>query len=237
MKGQPEAQEALKVAAARVAVRAVESGMLVGLGSGSTAELAVQELGKRVATGLRVTGVATSRRTERLARELAIPLVDLDAVERLDITLDGADEIELATFALIKGRGGALLREKLVASATTREIIVADASKVVPRLGTRCPVPVEVVTFGWRHTARVIERLGAVVTPREVPGDFYVTDGGNFILDCAFGPLADPAALAATLKALPGVVEHGLFIDLAHTVLIAGLDGVTRYERGAAIGG
>lgn len=237
MKGRTAPQEAQKVAAARVAVREVESGMLVGLGSGSTAELAVWELGQRVAAGLRVTGVATSRRTERLARELAIPLVDLDAVERLDITIDGADEIELATLALIKGRGGALLREKLVASVTAREIIVADASKVVPRLGTRAPVPVEVVTFGWRHIARAIERLGAVVAPREVPGDFYVTDGGNFILDCAFGPLDDPAALAATLKALPGVVEHGLFIGLAHTVLIAGPDGVTSYARGTTTDG
>jgi ribose 5-phosphate isomerase A len=223
--------DAQKLAAARYAAALVEPGMVVGLGSGSTAELAARELGARVASGLRLTGVATSRRTERLARELGIPLVDLDAVEALDLAIDGADEIELASFALVKGRGGALLREKLVATATKREVIIADASKVVPRLGTRYAVPVEVVTFGWRHTARALERLGARVAPREVPGDFYVTDGGNFILDCAFGPLDDPRGTAAELKARPGVVEHGLFIDLAHTIVVAGPDGIAVHER------
>ena len=222
--------DALKAAAARYGAGLVESGMVVGLGSGSTAELAVRELGARLQEGLRLTGVATSRRTERLAREVGIPLVDLDAVERLDLAIDGADEVELASFALIKGRGGALLREKLVAVASARLVIIADASKVVPRLGTRYAVPVEVVTFGWRHTAHALERLGARVAPREVPGDFYVTDGGNFILDCAFGPLPDAPALAATLKALTGVVEHGLFIGLAHTIVVAGPDGVRKYE-------
>src|SRR5436190_3026249 len=179
--GEMQDIDAQKLAAARHAAAFVEPGMVVGLGSGSTAEYAVRELGARVASGLRLTGVATSRRTERLARELGIPLVDLDAVEALDLTIDGADEIELASFAIVKGRGGALLREKLVATASKREVIIADASKVVPRLGTRYAVPVEVVTFGWRHTARALERLGARVAPREVPGDFYVTDGGNFI--------------------------------------------------------
>ncbi|HET8630701.1 MAG TPA: ribose-5-phosphate isomerase RpiA [Thermomicrobiales bacterium] len=222
--------EAQKGAAARHAAGLIEPGMVVGLGSGTTAELAVQDVGRRVAAGLRLTGVATSRRTERLARDLGIPLADLDAVDHLDLTIDGADEIALDTFALIKGRGGALLREKIVAVASRREVIIADASKVVPRLGRRHPVPVEVVPFGWRHTGRALERLGARVTPREVPGDFYVTDGGNFILDCAFGPLDDPAALAAQLKALPGVVEHGLFIGLAHTIVVADVDGVKKYE-------
>lgn len=222
-----------KAAAARDAATLVEPGMTVGLGSGSTAEIAVRELGQRVAAGLRITGVATSRRTERLAREYGIPLVELNAVERLDVTIDGADEIEPASFALLKGRGGALLREKLVALASAREIIIADASKVVSRLGTRYAVPVEVVPFGWPHTARALERLGARVAPREVPGDLYITDGGNLILDCAFGPIDDPPALAAALKALPGVVEHGLFIGLAHTLVIAGPNGVASYERRA----
>jgi ribose 5-phosphate isomerase A len=228
--GEAAIVEAQKGAAARHAAGLIEPGMVVGLGSGTTAELAVQEIGRRVAAGLRLTGVATSRRTERLARDLGIPLADLDAVDHLDLTIDGADEIALDTFALIKGRGGALLREKIVAVASRREVIIADASKVVPSLGTRHPVPVEVVPFGWRHTGRALERLGARVTPREVPGDFYVTDGGNFILDCAFGPLADPAALAAQLKALPGVVEHGLFIGLAHVIVVADENGVKKYE-------
>ncbi len=228
--GAEERAAAEKAAAARHAVGLVQPGMTVGLGSGSTAEIAVGALGERVAAGLRIVGVATSRRTERLAHDLGIPLADLSVVERLDITIDGADEIDLETFALIKGRGGALLREKLVAVATAREVIIADSSKVVPRLGARYAVPVEVVPFGWRHTARALGRLGARVVPREVPGDFYVTDGGNFILDCAFDPIPDPPALAADLKALPGVVEHGLFIGLAHTLVIAGPDGVRKYE-------
>ncbi len=226
-------QDAEKAAAARHAAGLVEPGMTVGLGSGTTAEMAVQTLGERVAAGLRMVGVATSRRTERLAHEGGIPLVDLSAVQRIDLTIDGADEIELDSFALIKGRGGALLREKLVAVATAREVIIADSSKVVPHLGARYAVPVEVVPFGWRHTARALERLGARVVPREVPGDFYITDGGNFILDCAFGPIVDAPALAIRLKALPGVVEHGLFIGLAHTLVIAGPDGVRKYERRA----
>ena len=225
--------DAQKAAAARYAAGLVEPGMVVGLGTGSTAEHFVRELGARVGEGLRLTGVATSQRTERLARELGIPVVALNDVERVDLTVDGADEIDLATFALIKGRGGALLREKLVAVASEREVIAADASKVVPQLGTHHAVPVEVVRFGWRHTARALERLGARVTPRQAAGDFYLTDGGNFILDCAFGPLPDPPALAAALKALPGVVEHGLFIDLAHTILVGGPDGVATYERRA----
>lgn len=219
-----------KATAARHAATFVASGMTVGLGSGSTAEIAVREIGARVAAGLAIVGVATSRRTEQLAREYGIPLADLGAVDRLDITIDGADEIEPVSFALIKGRGGALLREKLVALASAREVIVADSSKVVSQLGARYPVPVEAVPFGWQHTARALERLGARVTPREVPGDFYITDGGNLILDCAFGPIADPPALAARLKALPGVVEHGLFIGLAHTLVIAGPDGVREHE-------
>ena len=222
-----------KAAAARYAVTLVEPGMTVGLGTGSTAEIAVRELGQRVGAGFRLTGVPTSRQIERLAHQCGIPLVDLNDVERIDLTIDGADEIDLASFALIKGRGGALLREKLVALATVRQVIVADAAKVTPRLGTRCPVPVEVVPFGWQHTARAIERLGAQgpVTLRGGAGKPYVTDGGNVILDCAFGPLADPHALGAQLKALPGVVEHGLFIGLAHTLIIAGPNGIAKYER------
>lgn len=222
--------DAQKLAAARRAVALVEDGMSVGLGSGSTAELAVRELGERVAAGLRITGVATSRRTEDLARGYGIALTDLNAVERLDLTIDGADEAVIESFALLKGRGGALLREKLVATVTARVAIIADASKVVPQLGTRYAVPVEVVPFGWRHTARAIERLGARTAPRQVAGDCYVTDGGNLILDCAFGPIPDPPALAAALKALPGVIEHGLFIGLAHTLIVAGPKGVEQHE-------
>lgn len=222
--------DARKLAAARRAVELVESGMVVGLGSGSTAELAVRELGARVAAGLAITGVATSHRTEQLAHQHGITLVDLNTVDRVDLTIDGADEAVIESFALLKGRGGALLREKLVAAITTRQVIIVDTSKIVSHLGTRYAVPVEVVPFGWRHTARAITRLGAQITPREVAGDFYVTDGGNLILDCAFGPITDAAALASALKALPGVIEHGIFIDLTHTLIVAGPGGVEKYE-------
>lgn len=231
--------DAQKAAAARDAAGLVEQGMTVGLGSGSTAELAVDGLGARVAAGLRFTGVATSRRTEELARAADIPVVDLNEVEHIDLTIDGADEIDLRSFALIKGRGGALLREKLVALATARQVIIADASKLSPQLGMRHAVPVEVVPFGWRHTARALAGLGADPVPRvgTGPAGLYLTDGGNVILDCAFGALDDPPALAAALKALPGVVEHGLFIGLAHTIIVAGPDGVSKYEvRGAKYG-
>jgi ribose 5-phosphate isomerase A len=215
--------------AAREAAALVADGARVGLGTGQAAEAFLLALAARVRGGLAVVGVPTSEETARVAARVGVPLGDLAGGD-LDLTVDGADEVELESFALIKGRGGALLREKLVALASGRVVIIADASKVVPRLGARYAVPVEVVTFGWRHTARALERLGAAVTPREVPGDFYVTDGGNFILDCAFGPIPDPPALAARLKSLPGVVEHGLFIGLAHTAIIAGPDGVTKYE-------
>lgn len=219
----------LKAAAAGVAL--VQPGAVVGLGSGSTAELAVELLGQRVRQGLRVTGVASSERTALLARRAGIALVELNDVSQIDITLDGADEIELTTFNMIKGRGGALLREKLVALASVREVILVDETKVVPVLGVRAPVPVEVVRFAWRWTARALGEMGAVVTPRESAQGLMLTDGDNAILDCAFGALADAPRLAATIKGLPGVVEHGLFIGLARDVLVAGSHGVATHTR------
>jgi len=218
-----------KETAARDAVRLVADGMIVGLGTGSTAAFAVQALGERVAAGLRITGVATSRQTEAQARSLNIPLTDLNEVERLDLTIDGADEIDLATLNVIKGRGGALLREKLVACATTREIIVADGTKIAPD-GLSQVVPVEVISFGEQHTARALAQLGARAVLRQANGSPFVTDSGNHIFDCDFGSLADPPTLAAAIKAVPGVVEHGLFIGLVHLVIVAGPDGVRHYE-------
>lgn len=220
----------LKDQAARAAVALIEDGMRVGLGTGSTATFAVRALAERLGTGLRIVGVPTSRQTEELARGLGIPLAELDEVDALDITIDGADEIDLATFNVIKGLGGALLREKLVACATTHQVIVGDEGKVAAR-GLTKVVPVEVVPFGARHTARALERLGARPILRARDGAPFVTDGGNRIFDCTFGPLADPPALAAAIKALPGVVEHGLFIDLVHTIIVAGAGGVQTYRR------
>lgn len=222
--------EALKEAAARAAVAYITDGMTVGLGTGSTALHAVRAIAERMARGLRVVGVPTSRQTDELARGLGVPLAELDEVEGLDVTIDGADEIDIAGFHLIKGYGGALLREKLVALATRRQIIVGDESKVSTR-GLTQKVPVEVVRFGATHTARALARLGTEPVLRQRDGAPFVTDEGHIIYDCPFGPIPDPVALAATLKALPGVVEHGLFVGLTHVIIVAGRDGVRTWER------
>ena len=205
----------------------VEDGMCVGLGTGSTAYWLVERLGGRVREeGLRVRCVPTSRRTEEQARALGIPLVSLGEVGELDLAIDGADEIG-PDLALIKGGGGALLREKLVASAARRFVVVADASKRVDVLG-RFPLPVEVVQFAWELTAR---RVAAVTRAepelrRGAGGGAYVTDNGNFILDCRCGEIPDPARAERELKSLAGVVESGLFVGMADTALVATDEGV-----------
>jgi ribose 5-phosphate isomerase A len=212
---------AAKAAAAELAVAELRDGMIVGLGTGSTATLAVRAIGRRVREGLRITGVATSEHTEALARELGIPLTTLAEDTVIDVTIDGADEVERGTLALIKGAGGALLREKIVASASRRLVIVIDPSKWVDRLGTRYPVPVEVVPFGWPTTAARLRRLGATPELRRDGGRPFVTDGGHYILDCGFPGIPDPAALAQQLDGVVGVVEHGLFIGLTSRVVEA----------------
>jgi ribose 5-phosphate isomerase A len=202
MSGQQSA-ESLKEAAARAAVAHITDGLTVGLGTGSTAAHAVRAIAERVATGLRVVGVPTSGQTEALARSLGVPLADLDAVDGLDVTIDGADEIDVQGFHLIKGYGGALLREKLV----------------------------EVVRFGAAHTVRALARLGTAPVLRQSGDAPFITDEGHLIYDCAFGPIPDPVALATALKALPGVVEHGLFVGLTHLIIVAGRDGLRTWER------
>jgi len=217
-----------KQAAAEAAVALVESGMVLGLGTGSTATLAVDALGKRVQQGLRIVGVPTSEHTAAQARGLGIPISSLAEQPELNLTIDGADEIQRGTLNLIKGRGGALLREKVVASASRRLIIIADESKLVDRLGAHFAVPVEVVQFGWQACERKLQKLGAHTKLRpgadEKP---YVTDGGNFIVDCSFGPIEAPAALDQELNSVVGVVEHGLFLKMAAQAIVAGRDGVT----------
>jgi ribose 5-phosphate isomerase A len=216
--------ESQKQLAARWAADQVIDGMVVGLGTGSTAIWAVHALGERVQQGLRITGVATSASTEALARTLGITVVSLDASPTLDVAIDGADEVD-PQLNLIKGRGGALLREKLVELAARELTIVIDQGKLVSFLGSRSPVPVEIVPFGWRGTQARIEALGCLALPRLAGGETFVTDSGHFILDCRFGPLGDPAALAGRLKALSGVVEHGLFLGLATRVVVGKADG------------
>ncbi|MGI8478133.1 MAG: ribose-5-phosphate isomerase RpiA, partial [Thermomicrobiales bacterium] len=195
-----------------------------GLGSGSTAEAFVRALGARVAGGLSVSGVASSLRTASLARGLGIRIFDVDEVETLDLGIDGADEIA-PDLALVKGRGGALLHEKLVARLCGRFVIVATREKLVASLGARMPLPVEVVRFGWTETRRRVESLGCTSQLRRIGADPFLTDSGNYILDCATGPMFNPASIASALKEISGVVEHGLFIDLATSALIVDEDG------------
>ena len=219
-------------AVGRAAADEVRPGTVVGLGTGSTADAFLRALGARVASGLRVTGVPTSEQTERLARELGIPVASLDAVGRIDLGVDGADEIDPALDA-VKGRGGALLFEKLVAEACDDYLLIAAASKRVARLGTRLPLPVEVVPLGWEQTAARVAAVGVAPALRPGPGGApYRSDGGHFILDCETGPIEDAAALAARLKQVTGVVDHGLFVGLATRVFFAEPDGtVTRLAR------
>ena len=226
-----DAQDAQKRAAAEAACALVESGMVVGLGTGSTAAHAVACLIRRVREeGLRIEGVPTSEHTARQAREGGIPLTDFGRVARIDLTIDGADEIAHGSLHLIKGLGGALLREKIVASASLREVIIADAGKLVDRLGTHAPLPVEITAFGWQATAAKLRRFDAQIRLRESNGAPFVTDGGNLVLDCRFAGIDDPAALEQSLRGVVGVIETGLFVGLATEAFVAHEGGVEHLE-------
>ena len=206
----------------------VTDGMTVGLGTGSTAEAMIQALGARVAIGLQMTGISTSDRTTALANELNIPLVALDDVQRIDLCIDGADEIDPAA-NVVKGRGGALLFEKLVARQAGRYVIIASSEKLVPNLGVRLPLPVEVVPLGWRYTSSLIAHLGLKPLLRTTTsGEPYVTDGGHYILDCTAteGGFSDPRGIADRLKLIVGVIEHGLFIGMADLALTIDDSGI-----------
>lgn len=215
-----------KQTAADAAVVQLEDGMIVGLGSGSTAELAVASIGRRVAAGLRIIGVPTSEKTAALARLHNIPLSTLGEHPQMDIAIDGADEVLLPGLSLIKGGGGNQLREKLVAISSRRLVIVVDERKLVGKLGTTFPVPVEVIRFGWESTAKRLEAIGAKPVLRYREGKPYITDDGNFILDCGFGLIDSPPGLQRLLDGTVGVVEHGLFIGIASQAIVAGTEGV-----------
>jgi ribose 5-phosphate isomerase A len=222
--------EQQKALVSSVAAELVEDGQVIGLGTGTTVAYLIDALGARVRAGLRFTAVPTSENTERAARAAGLTLAGLDRHPLLDLDLDGADEVD-PRLDLIKGRGGALLREKIVACAARRFIVLVDEAKPVQRLGERMTVPVEIVPFGWTATLRRLEQLGATAVLRggEQP---LRTDNGNFVLDCRFSDLTDPAPLAAAVKAVSGVVEHGLFLGLASQVLVGRADGsVTSMER------
>lgn len=230
------ANEIEKENAAHAAMDFVEDGMTIGLGTGSTAKFFVESLAEEIADGLVVRGVPTSEQTRRLAESLGVPLVDIEQVDRIHLTVDGADEVDEQA-QLIKGGGAALLREKIIANASDLMVVIADRSKQVEMLG-QFPLPVEVTPFGYTITAKkaydVLKKAGVLkpmIKVRTGPGHKPITtDGGNFILDCACGAIPDAPMAAAFLSNLPGVVEHGLFINLARTVIIGAEDGATIFE-------
>jgi ribose 5-phosphate isomerase A len=225
----------LKIKAAALALDHVTDGMRLGIGTGSTAEEFIRLLAKKTAAGLRVTGVPTSERSATLCRELGVPLATLDELPELDLTIDGTDEID-PDFSLIKGGGGALLREKIVAAASAQMIVIADASKAVAKLG-RFALPIEVNPFGLKATTIAVGKaasalgLSGPLGLRMRGAEPFVTDGGHLILDASFGLIPDATALSCALHAIPGVVEHGLFLNMATTAIIAGADDIRILER------
>ncbi len=224
------AHDEAKRRAAERALEFINDGQVVGLGTGTTAKFAIEGLGRLVREGLSVRGVPTSVTTERMARELGIPLIDFNNVSEIHITLDGADQVD-PDFNMIKGGGGALTREKLVALASAKRVIMLDESKLVSKLGTSRSLPVEVLPFAWSFSARLLGELDCVANLRQQQGAPFLTDNGNYILDCDFGLIEDPAALEKRIKLLPGVIESGLFIGVADALVIGLSDRVEIRER------
>jgi ribose 5-phosphate isomerase A len=227
-------QDELKQKAAHYAAGFVASGMVVGLGTGSTAQFALERLGELIRCGrLRdIVGIPSSLRTEKTARDFGIPLTNFETHSEIDITIDGADEVD-PELNLIKGGGGALLREKVLAQATRRNIIIVDESKLTPRLGTKWALPVEVVPFARAAEERFMTSIGATVTLRSKEGRPVATDQGNLLLDARFGPMEKPATIAEQLNGRAGIVEHGLFLGLANDVIVAGQEGIRHLKRHA----
>ncbi len=221
-----------KRAAGRAAAEFAEDGMVLGLGSGTTILFTLERLGERIRKeGLSLRGIPTSKATEEAARKAGIPLVGLEEVERVDLCIDGADEVDPA-LNLIKGGGGALLREKIVMASSAHSVIVVDGRKLVGRLGEKFLLPLEVLPFGWNFTARAVKALGGEAMLRKnEEGGFFRTDNGNFILDCRFPGIPDPASLEGSLNRIPGVLENGLFVGLAGLVLVGMEDGSVEERR------
>lgn len=213
-----------KIVAERAVDEYVKDGMNVGLGTGSTAYYAILRIAEKVEEGYDLTCVATSVQSEQIARERGVKVVSLNDVDHLDITIDGADEVD-GDMQLIKGLGGALLREKIVAASSVREVIIVDASKKVDILGVKTALPVEVLKFGHEKTKVMLERQGCKASLRMKGGEPFITDGGNYIYDCKFDAIGSPFFLESRIDVIPGVVENGLFLNTATTVLIASGDG------------
>ena len=230
-----DAAEMKKIVAEKAVDTFVKDGMNVGLGTGSTAYFAIKRIGELVAQGYDLTCVATSVQSEDLARECGVRVVDLDEVDKIDITIDGADEVD-PDMQLVKGLGGALLREKIVAAASVREVIIVDESKLVQKLGTKAPLPVEVLPFGHEHTRYALKRQGCTPELRMRDGKPFVTDGGNYIYDCRFPEgIANPFFLESRIDVIPGVVENGLFLNTAFDVLVSRTDGTVYRMSGQDI--
>jgi ribose 5-phosphate isomerase A len=221
----------LKQAAAARAVAEVQDGMVVGLGTGSTAELAVAALAKRLSQGLRILAVPTSDRTRALAQKLGVPLAPADEWPSIDLDIDGADQVERGSLDLVKGLGGALVREKIVASAAKRVIVVVDESKIVDHLGGRTPLPVEIVAFGWQGTLERLATLGLQPQLRRAGDRPFISDGGNHIADCHIAEIADARGLEAKISSIVGVVETGLFLGLASMVVVGQSTGIEVMKR------
>jgi ribose 5-phosphate isomerase A len=220
----------LKEMAARKAVEHVRDGMVVGLGSGSTASIAIKLLGEKVGQGWKITGVPTSRESEELGRSVGIAIGELKDYPEVDVTIDGADEVD-PNLDLIKGLGGALVREKIVASATKMEVITVDDSKLVSYLGQKAPLPVEIVKFASESTMRRLEKFGCAPKLREKNGIAFITDNGNLIADCRFPRIDDPKRMEREINLVAGVVDNGLFVGLAHKVVVASKEGVRTIDR------
>jgi ribose 5-phosphate isomerase A len=220
----------MKRMAAEKSIERVENDIIIGLGTGSTVEYAIKKLGERINTGLKIEGIPTSIKTKKLALKYNIPLVDLNDYPEIDLTIDGADEVD-SNLNVIKGGGGALLREKIVAHHSKKVIIIIDETKVVKKLGNDFPVPVEVTKFGWNATKRSLEALGCTTELRTIMDEKYITDNSNYIIDCDFGRINEPEALEREINSLPGVIENGLFINLVDEVIVGSKRGIITLEE------
>ena len=224
-------REELKKLAGEKAVEYIEDGMIVGLGTGSTVKYTLEKLGEEVKNGLKIKGIPTSVHTKRIAKEKNIPLTTLDENPEIDITIDGADEVD-SNLNLIKGGGGALTREKIIAFNSKELIIIIDDSKIVKALGIDFPLPVEVIKFSWAATKKVIEKFGCNVEIRKImESEPFISDNGNYILDCDFERIDDPQQLEIDLNCIPGVVENGLFVNLADKVIVGGKQGILTLDK------
>jgi ribose 5-phosphate isomerase A len=223
-------QEEMKKQAAEKAVQYIEDGMIIGLGTGSTVEFAIKKIGEMVKEGLKIEGIPTSLKTKRLATDLKIPLIELDDRVEIDLTFDGADEVD-SNLNLIKGGGGALTREKIIAYHSKKVIIIVDETKIVKGLGCDSFLPVEVTKFGWSATKKALESLGCTGELRKIMDEAFITDNQNYIIDCDFGKITDPEALEKEINNIPGVLDNGLFIGLADQVIVGSKQGMMTLER------